>query len=192
MGSNQSARKLTISNEEEVRVIKVSKAVVQRLQGAEDENGEKKTTKSAEPPYAMPLPHLVSQRVPVVPDGSANAVPVYYYPEYTVSALEIQQQKEEELKNQEHYWQRRLENMERTHKNINNIVEAEYKKAINEFTNGGKVPIPSTRSPCDKHNSKVLKCYQNNPKEVLQCSALVEEFSNCVDQHRANMIAARC
>lgn len=51
-----------------------------------------------------------------------------------------------------------------------------------------KMPKPA----CVENSNKVLKCYQDNPKEILNCSSLVEEFSNCVDQRRAKIIAARC
>lgn len=133
MGSGQSARKLTISNEEEVGVIKVSNAVVQRLQGLENEIGGK-DVRAAQPLYPTPPP----SGIPITPvqSGLPNGVPVYHYPEYTISALEIQQQKEEELKSQDQYWQRRLFNLERNHEQIDAIMEMEYKKAIEEFSDG--------------------------------------------------------
>lgn len=190
MGSSQSARKLTISNEEEVGVIKVSNAVVQRLQGAEDETGGK-DVRGVQPSYPMPLPSGVP--IPYAQDIPSNGVAVYHYPEFTISALEIQQQKEEELKSQDQYWQRRLQNLERNHEKINAVIETEYKKAMEEFSDGEKVQVSrAPRPPCVEHSNKVLKCYQENPKEILKCSNLVEQFSNCVDQRRATIIAARC
>lgn len=133
MGSSQSARKLTISNEEEVGVIKVSNAVVQRLQGAEDDVGGK-DVRGAQPPYPTPPP--VGSPASPVQGGASSGVAVYHYPEFTISALEIQQQKEEELKSQDQYWQRRLENLEKNHEKINAIIKNEYKKAVAEFTDG--------------------------------------------------------
>ncbi|XP_046734045.1 MICOS complex subunit MIC25 [Diprion similis] len=190
MGSSQSARKLTISNDEVVGVIQVSDAVVQRLQGVEDEIGSK-DVRDAQPSNLMSLP----SGVPILPGQGApsNGVAVYHYPEYTISALEIQQQKEEELKSQDQYWQRRLQNLERNHEKIDTIMAIEYKKAVNEFTDGKNAPSTKMpRPPCIENSTEVLKCYQENPKEILKCSTLVEEFSNCVDQRRAKIIAARC
>lgn len=42
--------------------------------------------------------------------------------------------------------------------------------------------------PCNINKDKVLKCYQENPKETLRCSDLVEQFSSCVDQRRAHLM----
>lgn len=43
-----------------------------------------------------------------------------------------------------------------------------------------------------ENTDKVLKCYQEYPNQILKCGNLVEEFSTCVDQRRAHVIAARC
>ncbi|KAK2585271.1 hypothetical protein KPH14_009966 [Odynerus spinipes] len=151
MGSEQSTRKLTIFNEEEIGVIKVSNAVVQRLAQGSNEIS-KEATKD--------------------------------------------RQKEQELQAQNQYWQRRLQNMEKKHLMIDHILEEEYKKALNEFSSIGKGPKSGdnlgNEQPCITGKEKVLKCYQDHPKEILKCSNLVEEFSNCVDQRRVNFIATRC
>ncbi|XP_015431199.1 PREDICTED: MICOS complex subunit mic25 isoform X2 [Dufourea novaeangliae] len=148
MGADHSRRVLTIDNEEDINVIKVSKSVVQRL-----------TQKTSD----------------------------------TESGKE--QQKEQELLTQDQYWQKRLENLEKNHLKINRIIDEEYKKAVDElYVNSDKkqVNIHDTVQPCLETTDKVLKCYQDHPKEILKCSNLVEEFSNCVDQRRARLIAARC
>ncbi|XP_015590208.1 MICOS complex subunit MIC19 [Cephus cinctus] len=187
MGSGQSARKLTISNEEKVGVIKVSNAVVQRLQGSENTTGTQDVRSSHPPQPALAASQAQESQL-------ATGYPVYY-PEYTISALEMQQQKEKELNTQDQYWQRRLRNLERNHEKINQILDAEYRKAIEEFSDGqgGKrVSVKSTVVPCVGNSNKVLKCYQDHPKETLKCSNLVEDFYNCVDQHRTTLIASRC
>lgn len=130
MGSGQSSRKLTISNEEEVGVIKVSNAIVQRLA-----QGEK--TRAREPPAdARPAAPIQAPAPPPSATPRASEVapeqPVYYYPELTVSALQMQQQMEKELKQQDQYWQRRLRNLEEGYQKINRVLEDEYKKAASE------------------------------------------------------------
>lgn len=55
-----------------------------------------------------------------------------------------------------------------------------------------KIDVNSVVPPCIENKDKVLQCYQDHPREILKCSSLVEEFSNCVDQRRAGLIAARC
>ncbi|KZC09339.1 PREDICTED: MICOS complex subunit MIC25 isoform X1 [Dufourea novaeangliae] len=195
MGADHSRRVLTIDNEEDINVIKVSKSVVQRLtqKTSDTESGKEvrssTLTESVVKKDVLPLPSQTGD-IPV-PSG----YPVYYYPQLTLTALEIQQQKEQELLTQDQYWQKRLENLEKNHLKINRIIDEEYKKAVDElYVNSDKkqVNIHDTVQPCLETTDKVLKCYQDHPKEILKCSNLVEEFSNCVDQRRARLIAARC
>ncbi|XP_043683190.1 uncharacterized protein LOC122636243 isoform X1 [Vespula pensylvanica] len=196
MGSGQSTRKLTISNEEEIGVIKVSNAVVERLaQGSNKVPTDTiKDVSSFTPTQsANPTVPLSSSQTGNVPSG----YPVYYYPELTLSALEIQNRKEQELQVQNQYWQRRLQDMEKKHLLIDRILEEEYKKTIDEFSSGKVIGQKmednlSDEQLCTAGKEKIIKCYQENPKEILNCSDLVEEFSNCVDQRRVNLITTRC
>lgn len=132
MGSGQSTRKLTITNEEEIGVIKVSNSLVQRIAQGERE-------KANEPPLnvkpTMPAQYPTPPPATTVPPVASNAVSgptVYYYPELTMSAHQIQQQKEQELKQQEQYWRRRLQNVDDSYQKINHILTEEYQKAIAE------------------------------------------------------------
>lgn len=130
MGSGQSARKLTISNEEEVGVIKVSNAIVQRLaQRDGSEIGESSAdTRSDSPKVQHPVPPPSA----VPPATAATSGQPVYYPELTVSALQMQQHMEQELKRQDQYWHRRLQNLEEGYQKINRILEDEYKRAVSE------------------------------------------------------------
>lgn len=127
MGSGQSARKLTISNEEEVGVIKVSNAIVQRLaQRDGSEIGEPSTSTKADSPSQHPAPPSAS------PAADATPGQPVHYPELTLSALQMQQHMEQELKKQDQYWHKRLQNLEEGYQKINRILEDEHKKAITE------------------------------------------------------------
>lgn len=54
------------------------------------------------------------------------------------------------------------------------------------------VDIQDAVQPCLEGSNKVLKCFQDHPKETLKCSNLVEEFSNCVwNVHYTRVIEAR-
>lgn len=131
MGSGQSARRLTISNEEEIGVIKVSNTIVQRLaQRDGSEAGVPSTGTRADLPNKHPTPPNA------VPTAATNATAgqAMQNPELTVSALQMQQQMEEELKKQDQFWQRRLRNLEDGYEKINSILEEEYKKAVAEMS----------------------------------------------------------
>lgn len=132
MGSGQSARKLTISNEEEVGVIKVSNAIVQRLaQGERARARESSSDTRSHASTQHPAPPGATTVAPQ-PSEAMPGQPVYYYPEITMSALQMQQQMEEELKLQNQYWQKRLRNLENGYQRINHVLEDEYKKAASE------------------------------------------------------------
>ncbi|XP_011690094.1 PREDICTED: MICOS complex subunit mic25 [Wasmannia auropunctata] len=200
MGSGQSARKLTISNEEEVGVIKVSNAIVQRLA----QNEKSRSCEPSPPPSPGAKPTAAPTQHPAAPPGAATAAPqageatpgqpVYYYPDLTMSALQMQQQMEEELKRQDQHWQKRLQNLEDGYKKINHILKKEYQKTADETSiTGQKIDeIQNTVQPCLENSNKVLKCFQDHPKETLKCSNLVEEFSNCVwNVHYSRVIETR-
>lgn len=134
MGSGQSARKLTISNEEEVGVIKVSNAIVQRLaQRAEEKAGIKQESSTSQD-IRSNTTNVVPQTAQTAGVAPSFGYPVYYYPELTMSALQIQQQKEEELKQQDQYWEKRLRNLEDSYQAINRILEDEYNKATQDIS----------------------------------------------------------
>ncbi|CAK9820122.1 MICOS complex subunit MIC25 [Anthophora quadrimaculata] len=193
MGSGQSARRLTIDNED-TGVIKISDSVVERLIQTSDKGAdEPKKVRSV----TLTEPSSTTVESPQL--SHSDDIPVYsgsptHYPQLTLSALMIHQQKEQELRTQDTYWQKRLQNLEKKHAKINDIIDAEYKKAVEQlYTNDkGSVNIQDTVQPCKSSSDKVYECYQVNPKEILKCSNLVEEFYDCVDQRRARVIAARC
>lgn len=137
MGSGQSARKLTISNEEEVGVIKVSNAIVQRLAQRESESSPtdvRPDSPSKQPPAPAPLPSPAAppSAASVPPAADTTPVQPVYYPELTLSALQMQQHMEQELKRQDQYWHRRLHNLEDGYQKINRVLEEEYKKTASE------------------------------------------------------------
>lgn len=121
MGSGQSTRTLTVSNDEDTGVIKVSEDIVQRLAKKSGDSGKVRA------PAASPPQDASNQ-------AESNLTGLIYAPGYTISALEMQQIKAKELAAQDQYWQKRLQNLEKNHKRINEILDEEYKKAIEEFT----------------------------------------------------------
>lgn len=125
MGSSQSARKLTITNEEETGVIKLSNSLVQRIAQKEKEKAESTT------PGQYPTPSSATTVSPAASNATFGH-PVYYYPELTMSAHQIQQQKEQELRQQEQYWRGRLQSVDDSYQKINRILAEEYQKTIAE------------------------------------------------------------
>lgn len=53
------------------------------------------------------------------------------------------------------------------------------------------VEIDNAVTPCLESSKQVLQCYLDHPREILKCADLLEQFTNCVDRRRAQLIEAR-
>lgn len=135
MGANQSSHKLTVVNDEaEGNVIQVSNAIVQRLTDGlkqtsnQSKNADVKVQSSKKP----------SISAEEIPSGnvSSSGYPSFHYPEYTITALQMQKQKEAEIDELDQYWSKRLLNLEMKHEKINSILQNEYNKAVVDYKSG--------------------------------------------------------
>ena len=123
MGAGQSVRKLTIENDEfEGNVIRISDSVAKRLAASSAASSASQSSSHVTNPEPARMSHSRE-----ISSGDSFA------PMFTISALEMQQQKERELAEQESYYQKRLQNLEHTHEKINKAIEDEYKKALTIF-----------------------------------------------------------
>lgn len=142
MGLSQSSRTLTVTNDN-TRIIKLSESLVERLATQTQSQGESSATATASlEPTAAVKKASPSSAAPVVASSSSSSSNVFkpapaapQLPGYTMSALEMHQQKEREIANQEQYWQQRVRAIEQNHAKIDQIFQDEYKKAVDEFAN---------------------------------------------------------
>ena len=140
MGANQSARKVTVVNDEASGVIKISDSVVQRLKGEISGDSQKQQQQSApvpEPEKVTPPPAAPVDPTPPPPPPVQEAAPppapvpapqpqsepviqqqvwqrpiIQYIEEPSISALRVKAEKEEEMKTQDDYWRDRLQKQE--------------------------------------------------------------------------------
>ena len=141
MGANQSARKVTVVNDEASGVIKISDSVVQRLKG--EISGESQQQQPSRPvpeqekvapPPPPPPPAAPEDPAPPRPAPAQDAAPapapappqsepviqqqvwqrpiIQYIEEPSISALRVKAEKEEEMKTQDDYWRDRLQKQE--------------------------------------------------------------------------------
>ncbi|KAH0537776.1 MICOS complex subunit MIC25 [Cotesia glomerata] len=225
MGSSQSARKLTIDNEE--GIIQISTDLVERLaRNSKDKSvsadvaGDVKSSKPSRTDSASSQQSYADDNLKSSPKAAPSVIPPVpapvtpmrslptrkeslpksdysgqLYSDYTLTAMKVLHQKEDELQAQDHYWRERLQKIHGQYEKINRVFQDEYNRAKEQIANapGNKnVNIDITVAPCSDKKKKVLECYQENPRQILKCASVVEEFSNCVDKCRANIIAARC
>lgn len=147
MGASPSARKLTINNED--GVIQISTDLVQRLTHSNKDSGslsndaasDVKSTESSQVPQDshQHQSRIETPKTPAPPSppsaSSHQQYPAQAYPEYTITAYKMQQQKEMELQAQHQYWQNRLNNLKLSHEGINKVFQDEYKRAVDEISN---------------------------------------------------------
>lgn len=182
-GMSGAPRTVTIDNDNPVGVVDISDAVVQRLknQHAKIQNAEQKYAEST----PSPIP-TASQIPTTLPSSQTTTV---YYGEPTITALEVRRQKEQELRNNDLYWAKRLAQLEQTLQKTNSILEKEYNAAVDDVRSRFQNAAPQHQlPPCKDFKEKLIACYKQNPTETLVCSQQVAEFMQCVDRHRINIL----
>lgn len=183
-GMSGAPRTVTIENDNPVGVVDISDAVVQRLknQHAKIQNAEQKY---AEP---KPGPAPTATQIPTTLPPSPQTTTVYYG-EPTITALEVRRQKEQELRNNDLYWAKRLAQLEQTLQKTNSILEKEYNAAVDDVRSRFQNAAPQHQlPPCKDFKEKLIACYKQNPNETLKCSQQVADFMQCVDRHRINVV----
>lgn len=185
MGAGTSSpRTVTIDNDNPVGVVDISDAVVQRLknQHSKIQNAEQKYAESA------PGPVPTSSQIPITLAPSPQTTTVYYG-EPTITALEVRRQKEQELRNNDLYWAKRLTQLEHSLQKTNSILEKEYNAAIDDVRSRFQNASPQHQlPPCKDFKEKLVACYKQHPTETLMCSQHVVEFMQCVDRHRIKIL----
>ncbi|XP_005103247.1 MICOS complex subunit Mic19 isoform X2 [Aplysia californica] len=86
----------------------------------------------------------------------------------------------------EDFYVQKLKELQERNAALQKQTNDQFAKAVKEveekFVNYTASPV------CQDLQTKVLQCYQDNANEVLNCSAIVNAFSTCVD--RARMAAS--
>ncbi|XP_026492570.2 MICOS complex subunit Mic25-like [Vanessa tameamea] len=87
------------------------------------------------------------------------------------------------------YWEQRIDHLKNEHQLINKIIEDEYKTAIEKnyklfkTQNMTQDKIQKLK-PCLDWSSKIMRCYEDNLRQPLLCSAVVQAFNDCVTTTR--------
>ncbi len=185
-GMSGAPRTVTIDNDNPVGVVDISDAVVQRLknQHSKIQNAEQKYAQSTPSPVAS-----ASQIPTTLGPSPQQQTTTVYYGEPTITALEVRRQKEQELRNNDLYWAKRLAQLEQTLQKTNSILEKEYNAAVDDVRSRFQNAAPQHQlPPCKDFKEKLIACYKQHPTETLICSQQVVEFMQCVDRHRINIL----
>nr|CAH7741923.1 unnamed protein product [Callosobruchus chinensis] len=116
----------------------------------------------------------------------------FFLHEPSLTTLQLRQTHVAELKKNDEYWEERLKQLEDKHKKMNEIMEQETKKAIEELA-GKRTPVAKKiEPPCLDSKKAVMECYACYPNEPMRCAKVVQAFQQCVDHKRSQIIAGRC
>nr|XP_023026466.1 MICOS complex subunit MIC25-like isoform X2 [Leptinotarsa decemlineata] len=96
-----------------------------------------------------------------------------------------------ELKKNDEYWENRIRALEASHKKMNEIMDKEYNKAVEQFQGSKTVVKEKSLPPCTESEKAVMECYQCYPNESMRCSKIVQAFQECVDMRRSCLLANR-
>uniref|UniRef100_A0A1B6DH61 CHCH domain-containing protein n=1 Tax=Clastoptera arizonana TaxID=38151 RepID=A0A1B6DH61_9HEMI len=165
MGSSQSARKISIENEDPTNVVQVSKDVVQRLKGAD---------KYQDKPSNPEVNNTSSQNI----SGSALVSPL-------ITSHHLRKEIEKEIQKNDQHWERRIKRLQEDSDKINQRMQSEYEKAYKEMeANYPKVSGDGSSTPCQDKKSDIVKCFQFNQSQPLLCAKQVLEFTDCITNSR--------
>jgi len=98
----------------------------------------------------------------------------------TITAYEVRQQKEQEIRDNDAFWASKLKELEARYVASAFVADEEFTKEVEKLDK----LVPKPKAPvCQDVSAKVAKCYNENPKEPLRCSDVVKEFAVCVENH---------
>ncbi|XP_075289162.1 MICOS complex subunit MIC25 isoform X6 [Opisthocomus hoazin] len=92
-------------------------------------------------------------------------------------AVELQG-REAELKRREAFYKEQLARIERKNAEIYKLTSEQYQEAATKAEEW--IKRRNTDPVCASLQSEILKCYQENKREVLKCSELAKEYQRCV------------
>jgi len=182
-----SSRGLTIKNPEPPgKIIQITEDVARRMTSryggkspaaAEEQQGAK-----AEAEYRAP--EQTSSQVPQ--QGLLNVGMKGFPVVETVTAYEVRQQKEEELRQNDEFWTSKLKDLEARYVAAAFAAEGVFNKELEKLDN----LVPKPKEPvCQDYTHKVAQCYTENSSQALKCSAVVREFALCVERQGQNVSA---
>nr|ACO12444.1 Coiled-coil-helix-coiled-coil-helix domain-containing protein 3, mitochondrial precursor [Lepeophtheirus salmonis] len=211
MGASSSApRRVTVENEDTSGVIVMSDSVYSRLKsnlsdGSDTKKGSSATDESktgaqgSSTPLPLPPSFASSQEGEFkdsseegrskgrecqgLPTSCSSSVPlIQYVEEPSLSALKVKEVKEEELRELEAHYQKRLNDLRDEHDRIANLTDEHFQESLKKIQSLFKAPL---KGPvCPDVRQKVINCYENNAERPLVCAESVKTFRNCVRDSR--------
>lgn len=180
MGNSHAARKLSVENENDPStVIKVSENVVQRIRSGAVADTETEFRKQ-------------KHKVRTSKSSDSSSLDIFEDGVPFVTARMIRQEVEDELQKNNQYWEKRIACLQESHQKINQIMEEEYIKSVEDIKRQlPKIPPDHLKLPCQDKRGMLLTCYKMYPKRPLLCAQEVEAFNCCMKNERIRVMNAK-
>jgi len=178
-----SSRGLSIKNPEPPgNIIKITEDVARRLTS----RGEAKSPATQEQPgarteaeYRKPEPVQPQTASQVPQQGLLNVGAKGFPVVETVTAYEVRQQKEAELRQNDEFWTSKLMDLEARYVAAAFAAEGVFNKELEKLD----TLVPKPKEPvCQDYTHKIAQCYKENSGQALKCSDVVREFALCVER----------
>ncbi|XP_054831136.1 MICOS complex subunit MIC25 [Eublepharis macularius] len=98
--------------------------------------------------------------------------------EKTAQLSQELQWKEEELKQRDAFYKEQLARIEQKNADIYKLTVEQYHEAVTNAED--QIRRRNTQPICANLQAEILKCYNENKHQVLNCSELVKEYRRCV------------
>lgn len=190
MGSQQSARRVTVDND--TPTITISENVVKRLL-SEDQARQKDARSSSSSAGG-------SERQTASRDGLASSgfvarsSPAGEQQEKrlvfeTADSLLLRQQHEGEVKKLESFWKGQISELDQLNKQLHTAASGKLSADLNAVEERFNLNVKGRRCDpvCPDLERKLISCLETNKKTPLNCASLVTEYGECVDRARSQI-----
>uniref|UniRef100_A0A182QS11 Head-elevated expression protein n=1 Tax=Anopheles farauti TaxID=69004 RepID=A0A182QS11_9DIPT len=197
MGATSSnPRTLAINNDSPAGLIDISDDVVQRLKSGlpstKTQGGNADLSPNQQQQQGGEYPASAGRGPSSYPNPPASPAVVYQNELPALTSMQVRQEKERELRENDVYWTQRLKALEANLAQTNQVLEKEYSDAVADVkkrfaTSAVQQQLP----PCQDLKAKVITCYRKHPNETLRCADEVQQFTDCVNLHRIQLLQQR-
>uniref|UniRef100_A0A2M4CU74 Putative head-elevated expression protein n=1 Tax=Anopheles darlingi TaxID=43151 RepID=A0A2M4CU74_ANODA len=187
--ASSNARSVVIPNT--TGLIDISDDVVKRMKNSSSSSSQ------SEKPDASPqsAAERTDARAGLGPSSYPNPAPSaasVFHGELPLTSLQVRQEKERELRENDIYWTKRMKALEANLKQTNQVLEKEYNAAVTDVKKRFETStVRQQLPPCQDLKAKVIECYRANPSETLRCANEVQQFTDCVNLHRIQLLQQR-
>ncbi|EAL41223.4 AGAP000375-PA [Anopheles gambiae str. PEST] len=195
--ASSNPRTLVVNNDSPAGLIDISDDVVQRLKSglpskAQGRNGSDSPQQQQQQQGGGGDSGAPAGRGPSSYPNPLPPPSVVYQGELPLTSMQVLQEKERELRENDVYWTQRLKALEANLAKTNQVLEKEYSDAVADVKKRfATTAVQQQLPPCQDLKAKVIACYRQNPNETLRCAEEVQQFTDCVNLHRIQLLQQR-